>query len=365
MKKTAWILLIAVLVSVFAACGNEAEPDGSWRVSDQTTAVTDSAREDTDPPEETTEADTTQPEETTEPETTGPKETEPPETTTGPKETEPPETTAVTTEVITTAAVTTAVPTTDVPTPGTAHVHAYKKKTVAPTCTEQGYTEYTCACGYSYVGDYTEPTGHTFKETVVPPTCTEQGYTIFTCSCGLTYKDNFTERQHSFNSDYVCTRCGEVDRSHAYEYLIKQLKKHGTLNGNTYSFDYVDGSYQASVVYDSQYNYAYVSIFDVGNTVDSRDDDTYILIDLSGKGSDTYAAYYGDLAYTCEGVIDGAVFSSKAKLEMTSYQGSQGKKTWFNKRIQEMADWTLSFLADFLSQCVPAINMKDLGFLNY
>jgi hypothetical protein len=35
-----------------------------------------------------------------------------------------------------------------------------------PTCTEQGYTTYTCACGDSYVNDYVEAVGHSFTNYV-------------------------------------------------------------------------------------------------------------------------------------------------------------------------------------------------------
>ena len=40
------------------------------------------------------------------------------------------------------------------------HVHQYAEAVTAPTCTEQGYTTYTCACGDSYVDDYIDATGH-------------------------------------------------------------------------------------------------------------------------------------------------------------------------------------------------------------
>ena len=33
-----------------------------------------------------------------------------------------------------------------------------------PTCTEQGYTTYTCACGDSYVDNYVEATGHVYDD---------------------------------------------------------------------------------------------------------------------------------------------------------------------------------------------------------
>ena len=73
------------------------------------------------------------------------------------------------------------------------HHHAYTSKIVAPTCTEKGYTEFTCVCGDSYKEDYTDALGHGYVKTVVEPTCTDKGYTTHTCSvCGDTYTDSET-----------------------------------------------------------------------------------------------------------------------------------------------------------------------------
>ena len=44
--------------------------------------------------------------------------------------------------------------------------HNYVSIITPPTCTEQGYTTYTCACGDSYVEDFTAPTGHSYKNDV-------------------------------------------------------------------------------------------------------------------------------------------------------------------------------------------------------
>lgn len=43
------------------------------------------------------------------------------------------------------------------------HKHAYTAAVTAPTCTEQGYTTYTCACGDSYVADYVDALDHTYE----------------------------------------------------------------------------------------------------------------------------------------------------------------------------------------------------------
>ena len=45
------------------------------------------------------------------------------------------------------------------------HVHDHKAVVTAPTCTEEGYTTYTCACGDSYISDRTEPLGHDWQGT--------------------------------------------------------------------------------------------------------------------------------------------------------------------------------------------------------
>ena len=44
------------------------------------------------------------------------------------------------------------------------HEHSYEAVVTAPTCTEGGYTTYTCSCGYSYVGNETSALGHSYEK---------------------------------------------------------------------------------------------------------------------------------------------------------------------------------------------------------
>ena len=58
------------------------------------------------------------------------------------------------------------------------HTHSYTAVVTAPTCTEAGFTTYTCECGDSYTADETAALGHT--EEIIPAvaaTCTETGLT--------------------------------------------------------------------------------------------------------------------------------------------------------------------------------------------
>ena len=63
---------------------------------------------------------------------------------------------------------------------------------VAPTCTEQGYTVYTCtACGDEVKADFVPATGHSYEASVVAPTCEKDGYTNHVCSvCGDSSREN-------------------------------------------------------------------------------------------------------------------------------------------------------------------------------
>lgn len=51
------------------------------------------------------------------------------------------------------------------------HVHSYATVITPPTCTEQGYTTFSCECGESYVGDYVPALGHNYKNGI----CTRCG----------------------------------------------------------------------------------------------------------------------------------------------------------------------------------------------
>ncbi len=84
-------------------------------------------------------------------------------------------------------------------TEGAALGHSHEAVVTDPTCTEAGYTTYTCSCGDTYTADEVEASGHDYKSTVTAPTCTEAGYTTYTCGCGDTYTaDEVAALGHKF-----------------------------------------------------------------------------------------------------------------------------------------------------------------------
>ncbi len=138
--------------------------------------------------------------------------------------------------------------------------HDYIVSVVPATCTEGGYTLYTCRnCGSNYKDHFTEAlghdwsawtvqtpasceidgveartcarcgetetrpipaTGHNYDITVVDPTCTESGYTLYTCTvCGYSYRDEVVEATgHSWGEwtvtkEATCEEAGEETRT--------------------------------------------------------------------------------------------------------------------------------------------------------
>ena len=103
--------------------------------------------------------------------------------------------------------------------------HSYTSKVTAPTCTEKGYTTYTCACGHSYTSGEVAALGHSYNKGVVTknPTCTDKGIKTFTCgTCGHSYTEEVAATGHSYNdgvvtaptctaggyTTYTCSACG-------------------------------------------------------------------------------------------------------------------------------------------------------------
>ena len=58
------------------------------------------------------------------------------------------------------------------------------------SCEVEGEIKYSCACGYSY-SLITAPEGHSFSHKTVAPTVSDMGYTEFSCECGFNYIGNY------------------------------------------------------------------------------------------------------------------------------------------------------------------------------
>ena len=76
--------------------------------------------------------------------------------------------------------------------------------------------------------------GHTYSASVTPPTCTEAGYTTYTCTlCGNSYVDDYVDATgHSYENG-TCTLCGAEDPDAVTESLSLRYDDHYDVTGKT------------------------------------------------------------------------------------------------------------------------------------
>ena len=90
---------------------------------------------------------------------------------------------------------------------------------------------------------------HSYTAVVTPPTCTEKGYTTYTCACGDSYKKDFVSALGHDFKDGTCTRCGASDPNYKpvaptpeatftdvsetawYKNSVDYAVEHGLMNG--------------------------------------------------------------------------------------------------------------------------------------
>ena len=129
--------------------------------------------------------------------------------------------------------------------------HSYRAVVTAPTCTEAGFTTYTCTtCSHSYIGDEVTPSGHSYKATVTPPTCTEAGYTAYVCRhCNDSYIGDRTEATgHSYVTTVTPPTCTEAGYSthtcSACHYVYWDNRTEAT--GHSYSYSGAEKEHTAT-----------------------------------------------------------------------------------------------------------------------
>ena len=103
---------------------------------------------------------------------------------------------------------------------GGSHKHDYTYKSVVtnPTCTERGYTTYTCKCGESKVDDYVDAKHDLIQHSGKPANCTEAGYEAYvTCkNCDYTTYKEIPAGEHYYDCSIIKIPTAEKDGKAIY-----------------------------------------------------------------------------------------------------------------------------------------------------
>lgn len=141
---------------------------------------------------------------------------------------------------------------------GACHKHTYTEQTVPPTCTEDGYTEYTCSkCDHTYRDGYVAATGHDNASEFCDAPCNEPTVTVLTCrACGAVTEQK-NEQMGSIH-DYKTTIVYPDRKNGGYT-------KHECHNCETsYTENYTDPvDFSVGLAYTRKGNVYYVSAWGV------------------------------------------------------------------------------------------------------
>ncbi|MBQ6431658.1 MAG: InlB B-repeat-containing protein, partial [Oscillospiraceae bacterium] len=164
--------------------------------------------------------------------------------------------------------------------------HDYLYETIAPTCTEQGYTICTCSrCDYEDIPEYsvTAALGHDFSVLVedsqhyIAPTCTESGLAYYQCSRCDAFSEEGTVLDptgHNFVNG-TCTICGATLTAQTYT-LMTSLN-FANAGSVLLVFEY-DGAYYAVTEEVSGRCLVAQPVTITNNTITIYDDGTYAIL---------------------------------------------------------------------------------------
>ena len=96
------------------------------------------------------------------------------------------------------------------------HQHKYEATIILPTCTENGYTEYTCSCGDKYKSNETNKTGHSFTNYIYNNDA--NGTETATCDNGCTETQTRTAEGTMTKPEWI--DCNKVMYVHGDEESI-------------------------------------------------------------------------------------------------------------------------------------------------
>ena len=303
--------------------------------------------------------------------------------------------------------------------------HTITNEVTAPTCTEKGYTTYTCnACGHSYTGEETAALGHTWKEATctvaktcsvcgategaalghtevidaaVAATCTETGLTegkhCSVCDEVLIAQQEIAKKDHTPGSaatceaDQCCTVCGHVivSASGVHDPAVQgSLCFHKAMIG--------DAPYETLADAVDAYSTGYIKMID-DSTEPNCVIDGEVYLDLAGKsvtgsvsigdggvlyGFDTTTDGYdkrgGSITLTGEpeAVTESPITEGWVYAAYTADSGDGAKTYTFNRTSVYVSDYYMEIIADgtakvgfagvFRGNADAALALQDLGF---
>ena len=238
-----------------------------------------------------------------------------------------------------------------------------KDETVTSSSVEMtSFTDATTATTTTQNVTTTAAHKHSYKKTVVAPSCTDQGYTVYKCACGKEYKDDYTNAVHSYK-EYVCSKCGAVDKKSAYEYLLLWLQQNGEVDGEYLRYSESQESYIYSMQYQASEQVLYLSLLYTANEEGGYV--PWIALDFPQNFEGDYYWHYYDaykITTAASGEIDAKNFTINTPISCEKYDGPEISRNDVLNMAVSGIKLMLVWVEGMYAEQVIDVHIGNMGF---
>lgn len=164
-----------------------------------------------------------------------------------------------------------------------------------------------------------------------------------------------TAHKHTY-SKYICTGCGEIDKAHAYEYLVEWTLQNGKTDGTQVSYLYQNNNVKYGLSYNAQSDVLYVFTAEYKNG-------SFVYCSLSLDYYSYYSAIDDDTVLF--GYLTPSQFTNSYPLSYKTYTGDNSIKYDFIEFSRLSVNRLLEWLDWMLDRNSVGVTLSDLGFTSY
>ena len=198
---------------------------------------------------------------------------------------------------------------------------------------------------------------HTTTTTTAKHTTTTAATTTTTTTTTTTQPAATTTTAHNHTySEYVCTGCGEIDKSHAYDWLIELVKREGTAYSIAIDFD-IFGDESLFLSYYPSDDYLVI----LSRHLDEDGEFNFASLDLK---TFYYGVSYKEKSRVATGFLDAENFTENSPLTDVRYTGpSDGKYSYIEYTRSTLVLFVTALEA--IADQTPGMTIDDLGFSSW
>lgn len=174
---------------------------------------------------------------------------------------------------------------------------------------------------------------------------------------------------HSYNDEFTCEICGNIDKTDMCALLKYWIYKFGEVKGEYASvFVPVENNLYSSftINYNISNDSLYISYFTENGTLNDSTDNYMCMIYLTSNSQEyRYTAAYGNPPIGCDGIINASTYTKNSPLPCIKYYGNSNDRIEFIEYTRGIINAMLGSFDTLLYDCLAESSISDFGFIKF